>query len=319
MTRYTLILAIIIAAFIHLPGTNASIVNVTLPINASVGTVFISEMIIENAIPEDAFTLEQNIPKPLAIVNWTVMGSKDPLDKIQTRYKDNDFAWSFRPANRNPLIVAAIYIPEDAKPGIYNITSIWFDRNGFSRTDNTIRVLLSGTATPLVPKQNVSALNKTDPKNESKPPTKASSNNSIQDADMGFDLSRWLETKFNLSNWGMGSATSSDGHIPGFKMPDLSSINDISWDQIDWLSIPGFAPIYRPEIDWSAIDWRNIPGFKIPSFAPLSLNNTSSDDSIQSDLSIDIHDEYTQWAIGFFAATLLIVVFGYLAYEKTQI
>ncbi len=128
-----LVLFLLLAA----PAFAAS-VSRSMPTRAEPGATFTVTFSITSAIPNELFTLEDQLPSGWTIKGWSVTGSTEAKEQISTSFNPPRYGWSFTPSGSSATISYTVTAP--STEGTYSFDAVWFDRNGQSRGTQAVVV-----------------------------------------------------------------------------------------------------------------------------------------------------------------------------------
>ena len=107
----------------------AGTVNRSMPSRIQPGQTLTVTLSISGATAGKLFTLEDVIPAGLKIKEWTVTGSQEAKEVINTREKDNRFGWSFTPTAGSAAVEYKIDLPNTESTYTFGKV-VWFDPSG---------------------------------------------------------------------------------------------------------------------------------------------------------------------------------------------
>ena len=107
----------------------AGTVSRSMPSRIQPGQTLTVTLSISGATAGKLFTLEDVIPAGLTIKEWTVTGSQEAKEAINTREKDNHFGWSFTPTSGNAAVEYKIDLPNTEATYTFGKV-VWFDPSG---------------------------------------------------------------------------------------------------------------------------------------------------------------------------------------------
>lgn len=107
----------------------AGSVGRNMPSRIQPGETLTVTLSISGATTGKLFTLEDVIPAGLSIKEWTVTGSQESKEAINTREKDNKFGWSFTPVSDSATVEYKIDLPNSEATYTFG-RIVWFDPSG---------------------------------------------------------------------------------------------------------------------------------------------------------------------------------------------
>ena len=114
-------------------------VNREFPSRVKPGETFDATLRISGAVPSSLFTLEENRPPEVTIINWSIEGANESKDAIQTRDKDLGFGWSFTPTGTDASIHYTAKVSLQAHRTLL-FEAVYFDPSGFNKLSGTLQV-----------------------------------------------------------------------------------------------------------------------------------------------------------------------------------
>ncbi|HLC85170.1 MAG TPA: hypothetical protein VJH22_05245, partial [Candidatus Nanoarchaeia archaeon] len=122
--------------------------------------------------------LEEQVNPPLTITAWEIAGIKETRSEIETRVKDNAWAWEFTPSSPTVTITYTLSVPKNSQEHA-TLTAVWFDRDGFKRDERTLIIGAQVTHPPKPQAATAPTPQKTPPLSSPKTPADGASRTGI--------------------------------------------------------------------------------------------------------------------------------------------